>query len=113
MAENGTGGVTRRDFIKIASVGGGGLVVGALAGSQMFPKKVGSTGVPEKWDKEVDVVVVGGGGAGLAAAISANKEGAKVLVLEKMSGTLTSSTAICGGFITFCGTDNPEEKRNK
>lgn len=30
-----------------------------------------------------DTVVIGGGPAGLAAAISANKEGAKVLLIER------------------------------
>ncbi len=35
------------------------------------------------WDCEVDVVVVGYGGAGAAAAITASMAGAKVLVLEK------------------------------
>jgi urocanate reductase len=35
-------------------------------------------------EKEVDVVVIGAGGAGLAAAVSAHENGATVLVLEKM-----------------------------
>ena len=35
-------------------------------------------------EKEVDVVVIGAGGAGLAAAVSAHENGASVLVLEKM-----------------------------
>lgn len=35
-------------------------------------------------EKETDVVVIGAGGAGLAAAVSAHQNGAKVLVLEKM-----------------------------
>ncbi len=34
--------------------------------------------------KSVDVVVVGSGGAGLAAAIQAHDEGASVLIVEKM-----------------------------
>ena len=34
------------------------------------------------WDHEADVVVVGAGGAGLAAAIAALEEGASVAVLE-------------------------------
>lgn len=39
--------------------------------------------LPEKWDKEADVVVVGFGGAGAAVAITAQDLGAKVLMLEK------------------------------
>jgi len=38
----------------------------------------------KKVEKNVDVVVIGGGGAGLAAAVTAHQNGAKVLVLEKM-----------------------------
>ena len=40
-------------------------------------------GVPEKWDKEADVVVVGYGGAGASTAITAHDAGAKVVLLEK------------------------------
>ena len=36
-----------------------------------------------EWDKEADVVIVGFGGAGAAAAITAHDLGAKVLMLEK------------------------------
>jgi len=36
-----------------------------------------------KWDRVVDVIIVGLGGAGGAAAIEAHDNGAKVLVLEK------------------------------
>lgn len=39
--------------------------------------------LPEKWDKEADVVVVGFGGAGAATAITAHELGATVLLLEK------------------------------
>ena len=35
-------------------------------------------------ERETDVVVIGAGGAGLAAAVSAHQNGAKVIVLEKM-----------------------------
>jgi succinate dehydrogenase/fumarate reductase flavoprotein subunit len=39
--------------------------------------------LPEKWDSEADVVVVGFGGAGAATAIAASDLGASVLMLEK------------------------------
>ena len=39
--------------------------------------------LPEKWDREADVVVVGFGGAGAATAITAHDLGATVLMLEK------------------------------
>jgi len=43
-----------------------------------------ATGTGETVEKETDVVVIGAGGAGLAAAVSAHQNGAKVIVLEKM-----------------------------
>lgn len=45
---------------------------------------------------EADVVVIGGGGAGLAAAISAEQNGASVVVLEKV-GILGGSTNVSEG----------------
>ena len=46
--------------------------------------------------KDVDVVVVGAGGAGLAAAVEAANGGAKVLVVEKMP-KIGGNTMISGG----------------
>ncbi|MBO6639926.1 MAG: flavocytochrome c [Roseitalea sp.] len=43
-----------------------------------------SATLPETWDEEYDVVVIGSGFAGLAAAHEAVKAGASVAVLEKM-----------------------------
>jgi NADPH-dependent 2,4-dienoyl-CoA reductase/sulfur reductase-like enzyme len=37
----------------------------------------------EKWDHEADVIVIGYGGAGVVAAISAHDAGAKVLAIER------------------------------
>ena len=39
--------------------------------------------LPEKWDYEADVVVVGYGGAGACAAIAAHDAGVQALILEK------------------------------
>ncbi len=40
--------------------------------------------MPDRWDETYDVVVIGSGFAGLAAAIVARLAGASVCVLEKM-----------------------------
>lgn len=50
------------------------------------------------WDRIVDVVVVGSGGAALVAATMASDEGAEVLVTEKDS-MLGGTTAVSGGGI--------------
>jgi len=45
---------------------------------------LGSPSIPSKWDMSYDVVVVGGGFAGLAATHSAQNSGADTLLIEKM-----------------------------
>lgn len=40
--------------------------------------------IPERWDRETEVLIVGTGFAGLSAAIEAYDAGARVLLLEKM-----------------------------
>ena len=86
--------LTRKDFVKGAAAVAG---VGALAGCAPAAPTTGPEAaptcppaaecptpwLPDKWDKEADVVVVGFGGAGAAAAITAHDAGAKVLILEK------------------------------
>jgi succinate dehydrogenase/fumarate reductase flavoprotein subunit len=53
--------------------------------------------LPKKWDKEAEVVIVGFGGAGAAAAITACDLGAKVLMLEKApEGEEGGNTRIAG-----------------
>ncbi len=66
------------------------LVAGMLAGCSSSPK--------------ADVVVVGAGGAGLAAAIEAADAGASVIVLEKMP-FVGGNTRICGGLVPGVGTE--------
>ncbi|HYB80357.1 MAG TPA: FAD-dependent oxidoreductase [Mycobacterium sp.] len=50
------------------------------------------------WDHEVDVVVLGSGGAGLAAALTAAVAGASVEVFEK-AATVGGTTAVSGGVV--------------
>ena len=57
-----------------------------------------------------DVVVVGGGGAGLAAAIEARASGCSVVLLEK-NERLGGSTAWSIGSITATGTPMPAASR--
>ena len=61
-----------------------------------------------KWDKTYDVVVVGSGGAGLAAAVTAAQEKAKTVVLEKMD-VVGGNTRITGG--AFNAVDPTEQKK--
>lgn len=53
-----------------------------IADLQKKPEKNNASG--ETIEKQADVIIIGGGGAGLAAAISAHENGAKVIVIEKM-----------------------------
>ncbi len=92
--------VARRQFLKGAAVGAAGIAASGLSGCspagtpgpaptpQVIEKEVikeveKKPWLPEKWDYEADVVVVGYGGAGATAAITAFDAGAKVLILEK------------------------------
>jgi fumarate reductase flavoprotein subunit len=54
-------------------------------------------------DKDYDVIVVGGGGAGLAAAYMAVENGARVLIAEA-GETLGGSTNLSGGHVYAAGT---------
>ena len=73
----------------------------------MFEKrhKTGLAGVKDtasarEWDREADVVVVGFGGAGAAAAIEAHDAGAEVMVLEKGPSRLPGgNTGCCAGYM--------------
>ena len=62
----------------------------------------------EQWQAETDVLIVGGGGAGISAAIEAADAGAKVVVLEAASEA-GGSTALAGGLI-YMGGGTPTQK---
>ncbi|MBM6705138.1 FAD-dependent oxidoreductase, partial [Sutterella massiliensis] len=51
---------------------------------------------PKKWDEEYDIVIVGAGGAGLAAGVVAAQKGLKAVILEK-EAFIGGSSALCGG----------------
>lgn len=80
------------------------LIGGTLAGGVALASGVAKaeTAVPQKWDETYDVIVIGSGFAGLAAAIEAKKAGANVVVLEKMP-TPGGNSIINGGIMTATG----------
>lgn len=57
-----------------------------------------------EWQRETDVVVVGGGLAGYCAACEAAERGAEVLLLEKQREA-GGSTALSSGFFAFADTE--------
>lgn len=91
--------ISRRTFVKTAAIG-----TVAAGASSMFIKDADAAPVPKKWDKVVDIVIIGSGAAGLMAAIRANAEGKKVLVLEKAPNAFRSSSTISGGYFAAAGT---------
>jgi len=60
------------------------------------------TGIPANWDYQADVVVVGAGAAGMAAAIAAYEAGASVLVVE-MNYDIGGHAIVSGGTVDIGG----------
>ncbi len=84
--------LTRRAWLKSAAAGTA-LLAGARAASAAPIEPM-----PARWDEAFDIVVIGSGFAGLAAAIEARKAGASVCVLEKMRA-IGGNSAINGGIM--------------
>ncbi|MBN1611568.1 MAG: FAD-binding protein [Polyangiaceae bacterium] len=64
--------------------------------------------LPSEWDQEADVVVLGTGFAGLAAAIAATDAGAEVLILEKMAKAQEGGNSIISGNMWWTPTSATE-----
>ncbi len=64
--------------------------------------------VPQKWDHEADVIIVGGGAAGFPAAIVVAEAGLKATVLESRSAC-GGSLAIGAGDFAIAGSDEQKE----
>ena len=56
----------------------------------------------QNWDHEADVVIVGYGIAGAAAAVESARAGADVLVLER-TGSWGGAASMAGGFVYLGG----------
>ena len=86
--------LTRRTFIKGGTLGAAVAAAGLTATALAEEAAEAPAG-------DYDVIVIGGGGAGLSAAIAAVDAGATVLVLEKNSvtgGTTSTSQGLIGGY---------------
>ena len=87
--------LNRRDFVKTGVAAG--LGSGALLGSEEVQAQASATGAkPTAWDYEADIVIAGGGCAGLTAAIRARDLGASVLVVDQnfdLGGRMLHSAA--------------------
>lgn len=97
--------LNRRDFLKTT----GGVAIAGVAAGGLFaaPRKAFGADMPMKWDEEVDVVIIGSGFAGLAAAIEAKQAGASVTVLEKMP-VHGGNSIINGGVFAVAGSPKQE-----
>ena len=97
----------RRNFLRNASLGSAAFAAASIVNAG----QVGSVcDIPTSWDEEFDVVVIGTGFAGLAAAIEAKRGGLSVTVLEKMP-TPGGNSIINGGKMSATGC--PQQKLHK
>lgn len=113
--------VSRRDFVRGSVLAGAGLSMAGLLGGcapQSAQDKKPSSGSAARgglsasdvtWDVETDVVVVGFGGAGAAAAIDARKGGAEVIIAEATPQG-GGSTAVNGGYVYLGGGTKLQQK---
>lgn len=106
--------VSRRSILKgaaafgaLASMGGLALNMAAPGTAEAAEKKL-----PRKWDETWDVVVVGSGFAGLAAAAEAAGAGARTVILEKMPLYGGNSIINGGGYAAWDTKLHLREKLN-
>ncbi|MFM1862033.1 MAG: hypothetical protein RLZ26_555 [Pseudomonadota bacterium] len=96
-------GMNRRDFFKAgAAAGVGAAALGAPVAAPAAGHAAGPGGIT--WDYEVDVVICGGGCAGITAAIRARDAGVSVLVVDAnydLGGRMLHS----GSFLSLGGGD--------
>lgn len=106
----------RRSFLKGAAITGGAAALFGVTGcGPVATEAVDSNGEarseadpilpldpPASWDREVDLVVVGTGGGGLAATTLAAESGSSVIAVEK-EGTVGGATRHALGYVIFAG----------
>jgi 3-oxo-5alpha-steroid 4-dehydrogenase len=98
--------MSRRGFLKASGMAIGAAAVGIAAGcgdntTRVIKTSDGSTS-SVAWDRSTDVIVVGYGGAGAAAAWAARTAGAEVMIIERAAAG-GGSTNINGGIVSLGG----------
>ena len=91
---------SRRSFLKLAAA-----CTAPAFGSLAFA----APQTQQKFDKVADVIVIGSGFAGLAAALEAKEKGASVMLLEKMPA-YGGNSAINGGAFAVAGSPLQEKE---
>ena len=84
--------VSRRDLVKSAVIGGAGVALAGMAATAAHAEEAAGAAC----DYEADVVVIGGGAAGLMACAVALTDGASALLIEKAGNVGGSSMYAVG-----------------
>lgn len=92
--------LARRQFMQQT---GSAAAWGTLAAAGFAARPAIAAETSAKWDKEVDVLVIGFGATGAAAAIEAHDAGARVAIVEK-APVAGGSSALSGGIVYAAGT---------
>lgn len=116
MSEEGKSkNVSRRSLVKRAAMGTAGVATaGLLTGfkskeSRATAPPAWPADLPAKWDRTVEMLVLGVGIAGACAAVEAHDLGVKVLAIEK-SAQIRGTCSISGG--ALCGAGSRHQKKN-
>ena len=96
------GNLTRRDFLKGTAIGAAGLIAGSMLPSKAAASDKAKSHIPEKWDYEADIVIIGAGATGLPAALRALDAGASVIIVEQ-NYDVGGRAMISGGATTLGG----------
>jgi succinate dehydrogenase/fumarate reductase flavoprotein subunit len=101
--------LSRRDFVKTAATGIGAATLTGIGGAGVAAALPAQVGVPRKWDREADVIVVGAGATGLPAAIQATQEGASVILIDANSD-VGGHAIVSGGNVALGGGTSAQKK---
>lgn len=106
---NASAKVSRRSFVGAAGVAAGTLACAAASASKVHGIAVAAPVADDgSYDSTADVIIVGAGGAGLAAGLVAARGGASVILIDA-ADVVGGNTAYSSGVIQAAGTDLQKE----